>query len=312
MSNLAFCLMGPTATGKTDIGCELVKYFPFEIISIDSAMIYRDMDIGTAKPSASILNEVTHHLIDIIDPPQSYSVAECCADVERLCVDIINRNKIPLLLGGTMMYFNALQNGLAKLPVASSVVRQEILASAEIYGWPQMHQKLQEIDPITAARISVHDKSRIQRALEVFAVAKQPLSVLVKKEEQHHLDLNFINIALVPEDRSWLHTRINKRFLDMIDVGFVKEVQRLIVKWSMNVDCPAMRCVGYRQIFSYLRGEIDYNTMLEKACSSSRQLAKRQLTWLRKWDDCYKFKAEDPNKLALILEFVGKVLDKTG
>lgn len=308
MSKLVFCLMGPTASGKTDLALQLVKQFPFEIISIDSAMIYRDMDIGTAKPDVKTLASIPHHLINIIDPPYSYSVAHCFTDVHNLCNKIIKSGKIPLLVGGTMMYFNIIQNGLSKLPVSSAELRTQILKMAEDYGWDRVYQRLQEVDPISAKKINPHDTQRIQRALEVFQATKKPLSSLISSSYIKS-EFSFINLILVPENRSWLHERINERFQLMLESGLIDEVQNLITKWQLTPNLPSMRCVGYRQVFAYLSGELTYADMLAKGCAATRQLAKRQLTWLRKWQDSYQFLANDSCNLIRIIELINKILD---
>ncbi|MDF1758545.1 MAG: tRNA (adenosine(37)-N6)-dimethylallyltransferase MiaA [Legionellaceae bacterium] len=310
MSKFAFCLIGPTASGKTGLACELVQHFPFEIISIDSAMIYREMNIGTAKPDASILTNAPHHLIDIINPPDAYSVARCLQDVESLCDEIINRGNIPLLVGGTMMYFNALQNGLSPLPEASAIHRQQILADAKQYGWQYVHQMLNEVDPKSASRINPNDTQRIQRALEVYQITNQPLSSLLCQNHSH-INMQFVNITLIPSERSWLHARINERFKLMLDEGLIAEVENLVRKWSLFPESPSMRCVGYRQVFSYLRGEIEYTSMIDQGCAATRQLAKRQLTWLRKWPNVHEFFADGPSNLPKIMELIGKILDNS-
>lgn len=298
-----FCLMGPTASGKTGIACELVQQFPMEIISIDSAMIYREFNIGAAKPNAEVLAKAPHHLIDILDPPQSYSAAQCCEDVNHLMQVIVQRGNIPLLVGGTMMYFNALQRGLSSLPEANEHIRAEILKEAEEYGWDYLHQQLKLIDPISAARIHPHDTQRLQRAHEVYRIMHIPMSQLWA-ESLHHSTTHFVNLALIPENRAWLHQRIAERFQSMLAEGFVEEVKQLIEKWHLTASHPAMRCVGYRQIFHYLQEEYDANILLEKGIAATRQLAKRQLTWLRHWSDKTVFIAEDPEVEKKIIAFV--------
>ena len=302
--------MGATATGKTAIACELVQRFPLEIISIDSAMIYRDMDIGTAKPDANTLKRAPHHLIDIIDPITNYSVANCLNDVRRLVSDIYSRGKIPLLVGGTMMYFNAIQNGIAKLPEADPAIRQAILDEADKHGWPYMHQKLVKLDPVRATEINPNDKSRIQRALEVCELTNDAMSDVQKSASYAKLDLDFVNISLMPNDRFWLHARINQRFAEMLDLGLVAEVEGLLAKWGLHKDMPAMRCVGYRQVLEYLQGDVDFHTMHAKGCAATRQLAKRQLTWLRKWPNTRVFVAEESDSLAKVVDFVGLMIKK--
>ena len=241
-----FCLMGPTASGKTARACELVQRFPMEIVSIDSAMIYRGMNIGSAKPEAELLASAPHHLIDIIDPTDTYSAAQCCIDVQALCHSILSRGNVPLLVGGTMMYFNALQQGLSLLPEADEVVRESILQQAAERGWAAMHKQLADFDPLSAARIHPHDTQRIQRALEVFAITKIPLSTLWGKEKEKP-PLQFINLVLMPDDRANLHARIAERFKQMLTDGLIEEVEQLIKQWSLTPSHPSMRSVGYRQ-----------------------------------------------------------------
>lgn len=284
MSNLVFCLMGPTASGKTGLACELVHHFPFEIISVDSAMIYRGMNIGTAKPSAQELLLAPHHLIDIKNPDETYSAAQFCADANELCERIFAKGKIPLLVGGTMMYFNALQKGLSVLPEANELIRRQLEDEAAQHGWEALHQKLTVIDPNTAVRIHAHDTQRIQRALEVYYISGTTLSSFLA-EQKKSAAFRFINFALFPEQRAWLHERIAQRFDQMLVEGLVAEVQHLQEQWNLQNNLPSMRSVGYRQVLEYLQGDYDYSDLREKGIAATRQLAKRQLTWLRHWDD---------------------------
>lgn len=308
MSNPLFCLMGPTASGKTALALEWVGRFPLEIISVDSAMIYRGMDIGTAKPDAPTLLQAPHHLIDILDPPESYSAALFCKDVLRLSEDIISRGKIPLLVGGTMMYFHALQQGLSLLPEANEAIRTRLLKEAEEKGWAYMHQWLASVDPKTAARIHPNDTQRIQRALEVYEVTNKPLSFFI--DEQKAVSTHaFINFALMPEDRSWLHHRIALRFEEMLKIGFVEEVEALQHQWHLTLAHPSMRSVGYRQVLLYLQGEYGYQDLNAKGIAATRQLAKRQLTWLRHWDGIHYFPAENPQTSAKIMAIMQQMLD---
>lgn len=306
--NRVFCLMGPTASGKTALACELAQYFPFEIISVDSAMIYRGMDIGTSKPSITTLQHAPHHLIDIRNPPESYSAAEFCNDVTRLHQAIHDRQKIPLLVGGTMMYFRALQQGLASLPQADDALRQQLLSQANQYGWDFMHKQLAQVDASSAARIHPHDTQRIQRALEVFYLTNKPLSVLLQNQTQGS-SWRYINIVLMPTDRFWLHERIEWRFNQMIKQGLVEEVQGLLAQWDLMPAHPALRSVGYRQIYDYLCGKADHNSMCAKAIAATRQLAKRQLTWLRHWPDSVAFSAEDCANPHEIIAIIKQILD---
>lgn len=308
MSNLIFCLMGPTASGKTGLACELIQQLPFEIISVDSAMIYREMNIGTAKPSIEELHAAPHHLIDIIDPVESYSAAQFCTDATALCDSILAKGKIPLLVGGTMMYFNALQKGLSLLPEANEDVRKQLENEAAQKGWNVLHQKLQEADPETAKRIHAHDTQRIQRALEVYYVTGIPLSVFLAKEKTE-AKYRFINLVLFPEQRAWLHERIAQRFNQMLEDGLVEEVQQLQEHWSLNRDLPSMRCVGYRQVLEYLQGDYDYSTMRDKGIAATRQLAKRQLTWLRHWDDVLRYDSQSTTFSDEIMAKSREILD---
>lgn len=294
--------MGPTASGKTSLACELVQHYPFEIISVDSAMIYRDMTIGTAKPSEEELQVAPHHLISIKDPTESYSAAEFCADTFSLVDSLQHQGKIPLLVGGTMMYFNALQKGLSNLPQASPELRQQLEDEAANKGWDALHQKLMQIDPKAAARIHAHDTQRIQRALEVYYLTGTTLSEFLAQKKEGP-DYQFINMILFPEKRAWLHERIAQRFDQMLEQGFIDEVIKLQEKWHLTPNMPAMRCVGYRQVLEYLAGEYDYATMRDKGIAATRQLAKRQLTWLRQWDEAWRY---DPQNKAFPEEIMAK------
>jgi len=277
----AIFLMGPTASGKTGIAVELVKNLPVELISVDSALVYRDMNIGTAKPDAAILKMAPHHLIDIIDPTDSYSAAAFRRDALHLMADITARGKIPLLVGGTMLYFRALQHGLSDLPVADPAVRAELDGVIAQHGVPYLHQQLATVDPVTAERLSPNDTQRIQRAMEIYRLTGSPMSELIKQKTDTALPYRTINIALVPSDRQMLHQRIATRFELMIKQGLVEEVSRLRKHYELHPDLPSMRCVGYRQAWQFLDGEIDATQLLETGLAATRQLAKRQLTWLR-------------------------------
>lgn len=303
MSNVIFCLMGPTASGKTAIACELVQRLPVEIISVDSAMIYRDMNIGTAKPDKQTLAGAPHHLIDILNPPEHYSAAQFCEDAARISKQIISAGKIPLLVGGTMMYFRALQQGLSSLPEADEVVRTQLLQQAEQYGWAYMHEELARVDTISAARIHPNDTQRIQRALEVYQITKTPMSELIASSKGMST-YRFINLTLMPKERTWLHQRIGLRFEQMLTEGLVGEVEALLNKWQLTEHDPAMRTVGYRQVIAYLNGEYDYADLCAKGVSATRQLAKRQLTWLRHWPESFVFSAESPTNVSEIVNIM--------
>lgn len=300
--------MGPTASGKTDLACELLAHFPCEIISVDSAMIYREMNIGTAKPSPEELKRAPHHLIDIIDPIEAYSAAQFCTDTLALCENIRKNNKIPLLVGGTMMYFNALQQGLSILPEADEAIRHKIEEQAQEYGWPYLHQQLRTIDPSAATRIHVHDTQRIQRALEVYYSTGSPLT-LVQQQQKKSSNEQFINLILFPENRVWLHERIALRFEHMLALGFIEEVQQLKTKWPLDKSMPAMRCVGYRQIYEYLEGAFPLNLVRDKGIAATRQLAKRQLTWLRHWDKAFYYDPEHNSFHQDIMANIKEILD---
>ena len=307
---IVFCLMGPTASGKTAIACELVQHFPMEIISVDSAMIYRDMNIGTAKPDEKTLKRAPHHLIDILDPPESYSAAQFCEDVAQLTKQIIACGKTPLLVGGTMMYFRALQQGLSALPEADETIREQLLNQAKAHGWAYMHQRLKQVDSASAARIHEHDTQRIQRALEVYEITGKPLStfLLAAKEASPY---SFVNLIILPQDRAWLHQRIAMRFEQMLSEGLVAEVEGLLKKWQLTEQHPSMRSVGYRQAMGYISGDYDYLTLVEKGIAATRQLAKRQLTWLRHWPDAFSFVAENPSLEEEIMAIVRQILDNS-
>lgn len=297
----AIFLMGPTASGKTGAAVHLISKLPVEIISVDSALVFKDMNIGTAKPDAVTLAKAPHHLIDIIEPISAYSAANFRTDALQLMADITARGRIPLLVGGTMLYFKALQEGLSGLPEANPEVRARLDKRAAFIGWPAMHEKLALIDPITAARLEPNDTQRIQRALEVFELTGEAMSALYAKQSNEVLPYNLLKIALVPSDRKVLHERITIRFEQMLEDGFVDEVKQLIVKYpSITPDSTSMRCVGYRQALEHLAGEFDYAELLDRGIFATRQLAKRQLTWLRGMDDIMELDCLNPqlNELA--------------
>jgi tRNA dimethylallyltransferase len=273
--------MGPTASGKTAVALEIAARFPVEIISVDSAQVFRDMDIGTAKPTAAERAAVPHHLIDILDPIQSYSAAQFRADAGRLMREIIARGRIPLLTGGTMLYFKALREGLSDLPEADAKVRAALDAEAKKKGWPALHAELAQVDTPAAARLKPNDAQRIQRALEVFRITGKPMSALQGARIADSLPFRFMPVALIPSDRAVLHKRIEQRFAAMLAAGLVDEVAGLQKKYVLNADLPSMRCVGYRQAWEHLDGAYDRAMLRDKGIYATRQLAKRQLTWLR-------------------------------
>lgn len=282
----AIFLMGPTASGKTGLAVELVQRFPLEIISVDSALVYRDMDIGTAKPDATTLAQAPHYLINIIDPTAAYSAAQFRADALKLMEEITARGKIPLLAGGTMLYFKALQGGLSNLPQADPEMRARLEEEARAQGWPALHAQLAKVDPDTAGRLQKTDAQRIQRALEVWEITGQPMSAIYKQSAGETLPYQLLKLALVPSDRSLLHERIAVRFKAMLEQGLLEEVRWLREQYpALTADMPSMRCVGYRQAWQYLDGELGLSELTDKGIAATRQLAKRQLTWLRAMDD---------------------------
>lgn len=274
-------IIGPTASGKTAAALALAQHIPCEIISVDSALIYRQMDIGSAKPSRDERAAVPHHLIDILDPAESYSVAQFLTDVMQLVQQITARGNMPLLVGGTMMYFNALLKGLGDLPVADPLIRARLDAEIAADGIASLHARLVKLDPVTAARLPPGDTQRIQRALEVIEITKQPLSTLFAQQTKSPPTLTIHAFSLEPSERSVLHERIAQRFDAMLQHGFLDEVNALRARGDLNLSMPSMRCVGYRQAWEYLDGQYDFAEFRERGIIATRQLAKRQLTWLR-------------------------------
>jgi len=271
------CIAGPTGSGKTACALAVAELLPVEIISVDSALVYRGMDIGTAKPSPAELAAVPHHLIDIIDPQDVYSAAQFARDAQALVVEILARGRLPLLVGGTMLYFKAMFDGLSDMPQADEALRAEIDARAALEGWPALHVELARLDPITAARLAPNDSQRIQRALEVCTLAGRPMSEL---HGQRSAGVDWPLLSLEPQDRAWLHARLGLRFQQMLDQGLVDEVRGLRARGDLSADLPAMRCVGYRQTWEAMDSG-DFSTLFERGSAATRQLAKRQLTWLR-------------------------------
>ena len=278
----ALLLMGPTGTGKSDLALHLAEQLPLEIVSVDSAMVYRGMDIGTAKPTLDTRARIAHHLIDIREPTGSYSVGEFTLDAARVMEDIWARGRQPLLVGGTMMYFHALTEGIADLPEADLRVRAAIDAQAAQDGWAAVHRKLAEVDPQAAARIHINDPQRIQRALEVHRVTGQTITKLQQARVSAFADVNVMEFALAPLERGELHTKIEVRFRAMLEAGFVNEVRSLYERGDLSPEHPSMRAVGYRQMWRYLAGHCALNEATTEAIAATRQLAKRQLTWLRR------------------------------
>ena len=304
----AIFLMGPTASGKTGVAVELVQRLPLEIISVDSALVYRHMNIGTAKPDAATLALAPHHLIDLIDPTESYSAAQFCQDALALMHDITARGKIPFLVGGTMLYFKALREGLNDMPAADLAVRVEIDARAQALGWGALHAELAQVDPVTAARLHPADAQRISRALEIYAQTGQPMSSYLNRAATSPLPYRVLPLALLPSDRAVLHARIAQRFDAMLRQGLVEEVENLRSRFELNPQLPSMRCVGYRQTWLHLSGEISRDELRERGIYATRQLAKRQITWLRAIKDAQDVDCLDSqlnqNVLTLVQQFV--------
>ncbi len=297
-------LMGPTAAGKTDIAVQLVKALPYEIISVDSALIYRGMDIGTAKPGAEILAQAPHRLIDICDPSEAYSAARFRRDAMTAIEEIIAAGKMPLLVGGTMLYYRALSEGLSPLPSADEAVRAALEAEAEQIGWGAMHARLARIDAVSAARIHKNDPQRIQRALEVYEITGRSMTELTSRDEREPFPYPVKKLIVAPPQRAELHRRIEQRFKQMMAQGFLDEVAQLYARSDLHVGLPALRSVGYRQLWMHLDGELTLDAAVERGIIATRQLAKRQITWLRaekneKWVD-----GSDRNVMNMVLKLV--------
>ncbi|TBW56864.1 tRNA (adenosine(37)-N6)-dimethylallyltransferase MiaA [Marinobacter halodurans] len=317
----AIFLMGPTAAGKTDLALDLCDALPCDIISVDSAMIYRGMDIGTAKPSAEELSHAPHRLIDICDPADRYSAADFRVDALREMEAISRQGRIPLLVGGTMMYYKALLHGMADLPAADQALRSELEARADREGWVSLHEQLGRLDPVAAEVIHPNNRQRVLRALEVVLVSGRPISeawadrgngnnvdypYLTQWQADASADLpyNVIQLSIAPGNRSVLHDRIRLRFLKMLELGFIDEVRALRARGDLHVGLPSVRCVGYRQAWSWLDGDVEYETFVEKGIAATRQLAKRQLTWLRKWPDLHWIDSEASGSLSRALKIL--------
>ncbi|WLQ14532.1 tRNA (adenosine(37)-N6)-dimethylallyltransferase MiaA [Hahella aquimaris] len=317
----AILLMGPTASGKTDLAMALSERLPCDLISVDSVMVYRGMDIGSAKPDPETLARYPHHLIDIRDPAEPYSAAEFRTDALRLMEQSVNAGRIPLLVGGTIMYYKALCQGLGDMPSADENVREQILAEAEQVGWPALHEQLRQFDPVAAAKIHPNNRQRIQRALEVYRLTGKPLSHYwaadgVNPENELNWDsvngaalpYNALNLALAPVKREDLHGRIAKRFQIMLEQGLLDEVEQLRQRGDLNVGLPSIRAVGYRQVWSYLEGEFGREEMVEKATAATRQLAKRQMTWLRSWPEINWLSADDTQLVEVAMRLISQRL----
>ena len=311
----AIFLMGPTASGKTALASKLLEQLPCDIISVDSALVYKDMNIGTAKPGPEELLAAPHRLIDIRDPSKPYSVAEFREDALKEMQNITEAGRIPLLVGGTMMYFKTLKDGMTELPSANQAVRARISDEAKEKGWPFMHSKLQVIDPKSALRIHPNDSQRIQRALEIYEMVGISLTELQNRQQEglnnpsdrensQKFQYNVVSVALKPESRALLHKRIALRFEQMLEQGLVDEVRALYERGDLNPDLPAIRAVGYRQVWDYLEGKVDYETMKDKGIIATRQLAKRQITWLRSWDNVNWFDTDQPDLAEKVLNLL--------
>ncbi len=299
-------IMGPTASGKTAAALAIAREIPAEIISVDSALVYRDMNIGTAKPNAEELAAAPHHLIDIIDPSEAYSVAQFLQDSARLVNEIRERGRLPIMVGGTMMYYKALMNGIDDLPPADATIRAQLDADMEKIGAPGLHTRLQEVDPITAARLQPNDSQRIQRALEIYMLTGKAMSSLIAQQPRSAMPFEMQSVSLEPSDRSVLHERIARRFDLMLEQGFLDEVRALKQRPELHAELPSIRCVGYRQAWDYLDGSINYEEMRERGIIATRQLAKRQLTWLRSIPERHIIDCNDSTATAQVLELALK------
>ncbi|AYA41352.1 tRNA (adenosine(37)-N6)-dimethylallyltransferase MiaA [Xenorhabdus nematophila] len=301
----AIFVMGPTASGKTALSIALRQHLPVELVSVDSALIYRGMDIGTAKPSAEEQAQAPHRLIDILDPAETYSAADFRRDALKEMADITAAGRIPLLVGGTMLYFKALLEGLSPLPSANPEIRAQIEQQAEERGWDALHQQLQEIDPVAAVRIHPNDPQRLTRALEVFRISGKTLTELTETAGEI-LPYHVHQFAIAPASREVLHQRIAARFEQMIKSGFEDEVKALYARRDLHTDLPSIRCVGYRQMWSYLAGEISHDEMVYRGICATRQLAKRQITWLRSWDNVTWLDSDQPKQvLNTVIQVIG-------
>ena len=304
----AILIMGPTASGKTAVAMALADRFPVELISVDSAQVFRDMDVGTAKPDKATLARYPHHLIDLISPEESYSAARFRADALAAMAQITAAGKVPVLVGGTMLYFRALLNGLAELPQADAALRAEIDAEAALKGWPAMHAKLAELDPATAARLHTTDSQRLQRALEVCRLSGRPMSELLAESEQQKPAYDFLSIGLLPSDRAVLHERIARRFDEMLLGGLDDEVRQLREKYDLNLGLPSMRCVGYRQTWEAQDGLLPKQELRDRGIFATRQLAKRQITWLTNSFEAENFDCLDTALSDQVARRVGQFL----
>ena len=305
----AILLLGPTASGKTDLALRLADQHPIDLISVDSALVFKDMNIGTAKPDDDTLKRYPHALVDVITPEESYSAARFRTEALAAMAASTERGRIPLLVGGTMLYVKALLEGLSDLPQANATLRAEIDARAQQQGWPAIHEELATLDPITAARLAPNDSQRIQRALEICLLSGRPASAIYAEQQQQAAPpYRFLSLALLPSDRAWLHDRIALRFKLMLQQGFVEEVESLRAKYTLNADLPSMRCVGYRQAWEMLEGILPAKELEERGIFATRQLAKRQITWLNNTIGCEAFDCLQNNNADLIGRRVAEFL----
>ncbi|MDP6146458.1 MAG: tRNA (adenosine(37)-N6)-dimethylallyltransferase MiaA [Gammaproteobacteria bacterium] len=302
-SSKAIVIRGPTASGKTDLSLKLSEKLPLEVISVDSVMVYKGLDIGSAKPSKEILKQYPHHLIDICDPRDKYSVGKFVDDAQEKIKDIQSKNRIPILVGGTMMYYKVLQDGLSELPSANDEVRNQIEQKAREIGWSKLHSELEEIDPEAAQKIKPNDKQRIQRAMEVYMISGVPISEL-RRESKSNNEFKFLNITLMPNDREELYRNINSRFDSMIKEGLLDEITSLLDERLVSKDSHSMQSIGYREMLDYIGGEVSLDDAIDAAKMSSRRYAKRQITWLRSMDDPYKLDPSDNNNLKSIQDII--------
>jgi tRNA dimethylallyltransferase len=303
MSQTVITLRGPTASGKTDLAISLIKELPLEIVSVDSVMVYRGLDIGSAKPNQQILDQYPHHLINISDPDNNYSLGKFFKDVNKAIQIIAENKKIPILVGGTMMYFNILTKGLSNLPSSDDEIRKKIEDQAEVMGWPELHKKLSEVDPISAAKIKPNDKQRIQRALEVIELTGKPLSEFFK-DQQNTEDYNFFNISLFATNRDHLYQRINSRFSEMLNDGLVDEVKRLLESTNLRSSNNSMKSIGYREICAFLDNKLSLKEAEKNATMATRRLAKRQITWLRSLKDHNSYDILEKNLIQKIQDLI--------
>ncbi len=309
----AIFIIGPTASGKTGLAIKLMKHFPIDIISVDSALVYKDMDIGTAKPTADELLVTPHRLISFLDPSKAYSAADFRRDALREMAEITAAGNIPVLVGGTMLYYRALEYGLAILPEADHKLRERLTAEAEQIGWDGMHQKLSDIDPASGKRLHPNDKQRIQRALEVFELTGKSLTqhqIEHQQDKENALPYRLLKIALIPEEREWIRELADTRFRKMLEDDFIDEMKALHTREDLHADLPAIRCVGYRQAWQFLEGELDYEEMIERAVIATRQLAKRQMTWMRSEKNITPYGAKTYS-LEIVITGIQRFIDST-